>query len=50
MFSDSLRELMRLLNVFRFVVRTVRVALNLVSARGLLISIYLILFMGKHRV
>ena len=50
MFRDSLRELVRLLNMFRFVVRTMRVALKLFSVRGLLIPIYLILFMNKHRV
>ena len=50
MFRDSLRELIRLLNIFRFVVRAMRIALDLVSARGRLISIYLILLMNKHRV
>ena len=50
MFRDSLRELVRLLNMFRFVVRTMRVALNLFNVRTLLVSLYLILFMNKHRV
>ena len=35
--KDSLRELVRVLNTFRLVVRAMRVALNLFSARGLLI-------------
>ena len=37
MFRDSLRELIRVLNMLRFVVRTMRVASNLFSARGGLI-------------
>ena len=50
MFRDSLRQLVRLLDMFRFVVRTMRVALDLFSVRGRLISIYLILLLNTHRV
>ena len=39
MFRDSLRELMRLLDMISFVAREMRVVLDLFSARGRLISI-----------